>query len=196
MHLMYGGELALETVADGRRSSGDAHSSSLISETDFEEFYRRDSEGLWAYLYRMGGEAFLADDILQKSFYRFLRTPLRSTDEAQMRGLLYKIGTNLMHDHWRHEKREKNWRDSMPSTEPSVEGSDGALRQDMQKVFDRLKPQERTLLWMAHVEGADHREVAEVVGVKENSVKVLLFRARHKLGRLLADAGLSPEVRR
>ncbi|MEO8215662.1 MAG: RNA polymerase sigma factor [Acidobacteriota bacterium] len=192
---MRGRELALDTAVIGN-SSETAQTPALISEAHFEQFYRRNSEGLWAYLYRMGGDASLADDVLQKAFYRFLRTPLRSAEEAQLRGLLYKIGTNLMHDHWRSEKREKNWRTAMPGDEPSVPASDSALRNDMQKVFDRLKPQERTLLWMAHVEGADHREVAEVVGVKENSVKVMLFRARAKLGRLLADAGLSPEGKR
>jgi hypothetical protein len=37
------------------------------------------------------------------------------------------------------------------------------------------------LLWLAHVEGSEHREIAEALGLKAASVPVLLFRARRKL---------------
>jgi DNA-directed RNA polymerase specialized sigma24 family protein len=44
------------------------------------------------------------------------------------------------------------------------------------------------------VEGCDHREIASAVGVKEKSVRVLLFRARKALSNLLQRAGFGPEV--
>lgn len=52
------------------------------------------------------------------------------------------------------------------------------------------------MLWLAHVEGRDHREIAEMIGVGHASVKVLLFRARRKLSALLERAGIGPEVLR
>jgi RNA polymerase sigma-70 factor (ECF subfamily) len=52
-------------------------------------------------------------------------------------------------------------------------------------LFARLKPQERDLLWLAYVEGFDHREIAAALHLAEKSVLVLLFRARPKLARLL-----------
>jgi RNA polymerase sigma-70 factor (ECF subfamily) len=40
-------------------------------------------------------------------------------------------------------------------------------------------------MWLAYVEGADHREIAAALGLRERSVRVLLHRARRKLATLL-----------
>jgi len=61
---------------------------------------------------------------------------------------------------------------------------------DALRLFRRLKPQEQLLLWLAYVEGFEHREIAAALGVGEKSVRVLLFRARKKLGHALESAGL------
>jgi RNA polymerase sigma-70 factor (ECF subfamily) len=50
-----------------------------------------------------------------------------------------------------------------------------------------LKPRERAMLWLAYAEGASHREIAEVLGLGEGSMKTLLFRARRKLAMLLGE---------
>jgi RNA polymerase sigma-70 factor (ECF subfamily) len=63
----------------------------------------------------------------------------------------------------------------------------------MSRVFAELKPQERALLWLAHVEGNSHEEIAEALGVKSKSIKVMLFRARKRLGEMLTKKGLAPE---
>jgi len=55
----------------------------------------------------------------------------------------------------------------------------------MTRVFGELKPQQRQMLWLSYVEGADHREIAAATGVREGSVRVLLHRARKKLASLL-----------
>ena len=66
--------------------------------------------------------------------------------------------------------------------EPHADRSKG---DDMTEAFGELKPQQRSLLWLAYVEGFDHREIADAAGVKEKSVKVLLFRARKALAGIL-----------
>jgi RNA polymerase sigma-70 factor (ECF subfamily) len=60
----------------------------------------------------------------------------------------------------------------------------------VERCLRELKPRERALLWLAHVEGADHREIAAVLGVAEPSVRVLLFRARRRLAAVLEKRGL------
>jgi RNA polymerase sigma-70 factor (ECF subfamily) len=49
----------------------------------------------------------------------------------------------------------------------------------------RLKPRERALLWLAYAQGSSHREIADVLGLKAGSIKLLLFRARRKLAAML-----------
>ena len=50
-------------------------------------------------------------------------------------------------------------------------------------------PRDRSLLWLAYVEGCSHREIAEVMGIKPASVKVLLSRARERLAPMLQRGG-------
>jgi len=56
---------------------------------------------------------------------------------------------------------------------------------DFNLAMARLKPRERAMLWLAYAEGASHQEIAETLGVRAASLKILLFRARRKLADLL-----------
>ena len=61
------------------------------------------------------------------------------------------------------------------------------------RLFGELKPQQQSLLWLAYVEGFNHREIAESLGLKEGSVRVVLSRARGKLSAVLREKGLVPK---
>jgi RNA polymerase sigma-70 factor (ECF subfamily) len=54
--------------------------------------------------------------------------------------------------------------------------------------MNRLRPRERALLWLAYAQGHAHTEIADTLGVKTGSVKLMLFRARRKLATLLRQA--------
>jgi RNA polymerase sigma-70 factor (ECF subfamily) len=56
-------------------------------------------------------------------------------------------------------------------------------------LFKQIGIRERALLWLAYVEGAEHREIAESLNLKEKSVKVLLYRARRKMEAVLRKRG-------
>ncbi|HEY0591963.1 MAG TPA: RNA polymerase sigma factor [Thermoanaerobaculia bacterium] len=165
---------------------------SRLTEAEFESFYRRSSRALWAYLQRMTGDAAAADDLSQKAFIQLLRTPLYSRDDASIRGLLYRTATNLAIDEIRRRKREREGWLGVLGLRRWDEAAD--VRRDVGRAFARLKPKERALLWLAHVEGFDHKEIAPIVGVEPASVKVLLFRARKRLASELTTMGLGPEV--
>jgi RNA polymerase sigma-70 factor (ECF subfamily) len=54
-----------------------------------------------------------------------------------------------------------------------------------------LKPRQRDALWLAYAEGSSHEEIARALGVRVGSIKLILFRARRKLARLLrGDRGM------
>jgi RNA polymerase sigma factor (sigma-70 family) len=168
-----------------------------MDEAKFEAFYRRQAGGVWSYIYRMTGDPSLADDLMQKTFFRFLRSRPAIANDDHLRRYVYRTATNLVLDHFRETKREKLYGPIDPST--LAAGSEyradrGELRHDMMRVFAELKPQERALLWLAHVEGESHEEIAEALGVKAKSIKVMLFRARKHLGEMLSKKGLAPGV--
>jgi RNA polymerase sigma-70 factor, ECF subfamily len=157
-----------------------------ISEAEFEAFHARTSRPLWAYLRRISGDPALADDVLQESYLRLLRhPPSADRDEREHKAYLFQIATNLMRDRWRAKERERSALERLLSFwSPRPERSEG-LSSDMGAALDRLAPRDRALLWLAHVEGYDHREIAKVLGLQERSVRVILFRARKKLEREL-----------
>ena len=163
-----------------------------MDEATFHAFYRETASRLRSYIRREAGDAALADDILQETFYRFLRAELPVLEQRQMKACLYRTATSLLSDHWRRLKREQRWSLKTIFRKEAPENLD--LGEDMTRMFQQLKPQERSLLWLAYVEGFDHREIATALKLKENSIRVLLFRARKKLAGILTEKGFGPEV--
>jgi len=160
----------------------------LLDEREFHALYARTAAPLRAYVARTLGSPALADDIVQETFLRLLRRPVPALGDDELRAYAFRIAGNLVVDHWRTRKRETT--SDIP--ERGVPDRDQALRLDMGRIFARLKPRERQLVWLAHVEGAAHREIASAMGLRTGSVRVLLSRARHHLARLLRDSGHTP----
>jgi RNA polymerase sigma-70 factor (ECF subfamily) len=170
-----------------------------MDEQTFRMLYERTARPLWSYLYRASGSASLADDLLQESYYRMLRVRLPEMNQDYMRNYLFRIGTNLLRDHWRRKKgeaaftprvEEENAAEQVPDAATAGEAIE--MRSDLKRVLLLLKPRERELLWLAYVEGSSHREIAEIAGLKEQSIRPLLFRARQKLADLLRKRGFRP----
>ena len=63
--------------------------------------------------------------------------------------------------------------------------ADAEGRADVRRALGRLKPRERAMLWLAYANGSSHAEIADVLGLKTGSIKLLLFRARRKLAATL-----------
>src|SRR5580704_2900287 len=177
-----------------------------MDEQTFRTIYDRTARLLWSYLYRMGGNnGALADDLMQESYYRFLRIRLPEMNQDYMKNYLFRIGTNLLRDHWRQGKnapvplveaasasRPVGSAVKQNSEGSSNEGTEDKIhaQSDMGRVLQKMKPRERELLWLAYVEGSSHREIAEIVGLKEQSIRTMLFRARNKMAGLLRGRGL------
>jgi len=164
-----------------------------FSREEFDEFYRRTAPALWGFIRRTSGDSEQAHDVLQEAFLRLLRSRPAGLDEQQKRAYLFKISSRLLIDGWRRsslEKRRLGW-----SGEADGGGHPETLGPDMEKTFARLKQRDRTLLWLAHVEGYSHAEIASMTGLREESVKVMLFRGRAALAKLLREKGYRREDR-
>jgi RNA polymerase sigma-70 factor, ECF subfamily len=158
-----------------------------LDEATFRTLYSQTVTPLRAYVVRTLGGVAHADDIMQETYLRALRRPLDTADVSQWRAYLFRIAGNLLTDHWRRHDREM----AVQAPDEPAEGFDPALRLDMGRMFQRLRPRERQLLWLAYVDKASHDEIAAALGLRVPSVKVLLFRARSKLARLLRRTGHS-----
>lgn len=163
----------------------EAQTGERTTQAEFEAFYLRTARTLHGYLCRLSGDPATADELLQEAYIRMLGVP--DMEEAGRKAYLYKTATNLLRDRWRRLQREKKWWELSVLTEHVHQNFN--LPVDMASVFDALTVQERAILWLAHVEELSHREIGLVLGVKEQSVKVMVFRAREKAKCLLEKAG-------
>ncbi|MGA7343583.1 MAG: sigma-70 family RNA polymerase sigma factor [Terracidiphilus sp.] len=157
----------------------------------FAAFYERSARPLWAYLARVSGDPPLAEDLMQESYVRFLcaaRSPSLAADgEVAARLYLFRIATNLLHDHWRRPRTasiDEIAEEFFAAPECAGERESRAV---LAPALRQMKPRERQLLWLAHAEGYSHREIAAVTGLAATSIRLLLFRARRKMARLLRE---------
>ena len=121
---------------------------------------------------------------------KFLRKHDGSRGERETRAYLYRIATSLLHDRWRSARREQTGLLGIFSRRPEPPGGgDLPAKMDVESALSRLPARERALLWLAHVEGYSHQEIAEILELKEGSIRVMLFRARGKLAEMLARLG-------
>ncbi len=151
----------------------------------FAGFYQRSAPALRAYLMRVSGNVALADDLTQESYLRFLCVTQPEGGEVNCRRYLFRIATNLLRDHWKRPRA--TCIEDVPEQLFSVHGE--SARVDSQAMLGpamlRMRPRDRQLLWLAHAEGYSHREIAEITGLGAASIRLLLFRARRKIARLL-----------
>jgi RNA polymerase sigma-70 factor (ECF subfamily) len=158
----------------------------------FAELYESTAPKIAAYLRRVTGSPDWAEDLLQDTYVRFLNAERPVMDERQTLSYLYRVATNLVYDGWRSMRREREWEESAPTADTPPEPV--GLRRDVEDALAKLSPRERALVWLAYVEGYAHRDIARVLEVKDKSVRVLLFRARRKLAKILDEAGLTSET--
>ncbi len=178
--------------------AGEAEVAFEMDEDTFRAFYERTARPLWAYLSRMTGDTHVADDLLQEAYYRFLRVKITWESEGHRRAYLFRIATNLVRDGQRRSRHVESVEYS-EATDPCLASADdvaesAAKRTDLRRAMLQLRPRDRALLWLAYAQGQAHAEIADTLGLKTGSIKLLLFRARRRLANVLR--GLRPDGRR
>ncbi len=178
------------TVGELERVVADAVDALQMDEETFRAFYDRTARQVWAYLARITGDRSHADDLLQEAYYRFLRAQRAFDSETHRRNYLFRIATNLAHDRHRRAHGTVNVpmpEDNTPGALPDGRdlAADTQRRADLARAMASLKPREREMLWLAYAQGSSHEEIAESLGRRKSSIKILLFRARRRLAAAL-----------
>ena len=173
--------------------AADESTSALVMDEDaFRLFYDRTARPVWAYLARLTGDPRTADDLLQEAYYRFLRaSPVQGFDsDDHRRNYLFRIATNLARDLHRRPRADSVQMDD--AVEPADRDAGDAASQiadrvDVSRAMAQLKPRDRSMLWLAYANGSTHEEIAEILGLRVGSIKLMLFRARKRLAALLPE---------
>lgn len=153
--------------------------------------YDRYSTALYQYAYRQTGSQQTAEDCVAETFTRYLHALRRNKGpQKALRPYLYRIAHNWITDRYRKPTPEDGLDDKIEliaedqiSTEGQIiqKGNAQKLREHLKK----LKPDQRQVIVLKHLEGMRNAEVAEIMGRNVGSVKALNSRALKNLRKFI-----------
>jgi len=158
----------------------------------FEELYRQHSGRLYSLALRMLGNPADAEDLLQEIFLSAHRKLDGFRGEAALGTWLYRLAMNQILDHVRSRAaRTGQVTDGLDdATLLADTGShrlaDRAIdRLDLERAMSELPEGCRAAFVLHDVEGLEHREVSDVLGIAEGTSKSQVHKARLRLRSLL-----------
>jgi RNA polymerase sigma-70 factor (ECF subfamily) len=170
----------------------------------WEQLARTQHRRIYGICYRFTGSQSDAEDMTQEAFLKVYRN-LASFDPAKggFTTWLTTLTRNLLVDNYRRSRMERasdsldetyageddgpskaeRLADSRPSQEHHVSGLE--LRAQIQEALQQVSPELREAVILRDLEDMDYKEIAEVLGVPQGTVKSRISRGRSELARLL-----------
>jgi RNA polymerase sigma-70 factor (ECF subfamily) len=156
----------------------------------FEKLYREHSGRIYALASRMAGSPDEGEDLVQEIFLQAYRKLGTFKGDSAIGTWLYRLALNHCLDFVR-SRRAKMGKvtdtlDGEHSTEPAARLETPIARIDLERALARLPPGCREVFVLHDVEGFDHKEVGQMLGIAEGTSKSQIFRARTKLRAMLS----------
>lgn len=177
--------------------AGASETGSDIQSGAVTERYRA---SIYRYVLRLVGDEDRADDLTQETFLRVHRSLGNLEDVGALEAWLYRIATNVCYGAFRQPKVRGPALPvlSLGEGPEDAVAEDGALRPDqlleqnemsdcVQRFLTALPPAHRQVLLLHDLQGFTDPEIAQLLGLSLNNVKIRLHRARARLRAALAE---------
>lgn len=177
-------------------------SATLVSEDEAARIFSEHRDAIHRFLLSMTRDAAEAEDLTQETLLRAHTKLATLEDASKVIPWLYRIATNLARDRF----RQPSWRERPAPLEPDDSGPalpvvDNAPRLDkvmeqremsdcVRRYLEDLADPYRTVILLHDIQGLTNPEMAELLGISVDAVKIRLHRARSRLRAALA-AGCS-----
>jgi RNA polymerase sigma-70 factor (ECF subfamily) len=195
-------------IQDGLGSVSDAQRNSTklsVSDTlrDFEQSVVSNRQKLYGMIFNMVYNHQDTEDLLQETYYKAYRALDGYNGRASMNTWLHTIAYNTTINHIRSKRNkfnislddaDNNYVDQDPAY---IEATTGIgtdkevialeLKQELYRVIDSLPLQQQVVVKWFDICGYSHRDIANRLGVNENTVRSRLFYAHKKLQGMLAN---------
>ena len=168
----------------------------------FATLYKRYETDLYRFVYYLADEPDTAEELFQETWLRVVRHmgKKRITDFKKW---IFAIATNLYRDELRKRKVRRLFLGREPVEGESSDAGVGerhtaasggqpeaeafAIREALGKAMKNLTPRQRTVFILTQIEGFKMREVAEMLGKSEGTIKSTLHRAVSMLRDALGE---------
>ena len=126
-----------------------------------------------------------ADDIMQEVFLKLYTADTYFENDTHAKAWLIKVTANMcrnmLKNPWKKLIQPIEAAENMPAESERKSG--------LVDIIMKMKSKNRIVLYMHYFEGYTTREVAEILGIKENAVTSQLYRGRKQLKDLLLKEG-------
>jgi RNA polymerase sigma-70 factor (ECF subfamily) len=160
----------------------------------FEELYRAHAGKLFSVACRMLGNPTDAEDLLQEIFLSAHRKLDGFRGESALGTWLYRLATNHCLDYLRSRAARTNQLTDVLDDEPALYEAAGrglaeqtVMKMDLERAMARLPEGCRAAFVLHDIQGLEHREVAEVLGIAEGTSKSQVHKARLRLRAMLSE---------
>jgi RNA polymerase sigma-70 factor (ECF subfamily) len=155
----------------------------------FETIYRQHAARLYSLACRMAGSPEDGEDLLQEIFLQAHRKMSSFKGGAALGTWLYRLALNHCLDFVRSRQAKMSKLteslDQDGALEPTARRDTPIARLDLDRALERLPEGCREAFVLHDVEGFDHKEVADLLGIAEGTSKSQVFKARLRLRGLL-----------
>ena len=157
---------------------------------NFDEIVREYSGMLYNHIRRMIGNDEDSRDILQEVFINVYKKIDSFREESSLKTWLFRIASNKTIDFLRKEKRFKA--EELPETlkeksNPLQHTEQSLKKEIVHQALLKLKEEEREIVVMKELDGFTFREIAEIKGIPENTVKTRLYSSLKKLKKIILE---------
>lgn len=155
-----------------------------------QEMYQRYYRELYLYLLSLSANPPLAEDLLQETFLKAILSLPNS--HANIRAWLYLVARNLWLNYRKRENR-LTLTDQIEDTPVEDDLLERVIRDERQRMLYRalehLEPRKREVLQMQYFGGLSQREIAAVLHLTPEHVRVLACRARKEMKQWMEENG-------
>lgn len=163
----------------------------------FETVYRTHEDGIYRFLYKLSGDGALSEELTQECFFQAWRCFHRYNGRCELFTWLAAIAKNVYFSHLRRNKHtvfNDDWLIDTEDESDSTHPEQRVLRQErtdaVRRSISRLPGKYRDVVILRIYAELKFSQIADYLGISENSAKVLFYRAKHRLKEELAHVCL------
>jgi RNA polymerase sigma-70 factor (ECF subfamily) len=175
------------------------------NESNFQKIHDDFRPRIMRYLTRMAGEG-EAEDLTQEVFAKIDRALKTFRGESALSTWIYQIATNAALDRLRHPSARLGKEQRIPiediaeteedreiwTNEQTASSEQRVIRQEMngciREIIETLPESYRSVIVLSELEGFKDTEIADILGLSLQAIKIRLHRARIRLKRELKTA--------
>jgi len=160
-----------------------------MRDEEIEDLLIDEAKLVFKYLLKMGASKEDAEDIIQDSLYKTIKQ-IDFLHEDKVRAWLFKVAINNYYNLYRKKRTlVQLTTEELEILKPSIDSTEEFYlteenKKELMQALNELKPAYKNLLVLKYFMDVSYKEIASILEIGEQKVKVYLYRARNKFKQI------------